>query len=367
MQLCDYITEKSSLWEELEEKKLPIVLHGMGDGAVKLLDILTERGLKCDAVFASDGFVRHQNFMGYTVKSLSEVEQELGSFTVLTAFATRLENVSQNIRKVACRHPLFAPDINVYGDHREVFDVSFYNKFYTRLNSAFNMLSDENSRLIYASLINYKLSGKLEHLDRMFALSNKKAYYDYSKIISYADLGAYNGDTLREAAEDYQNLKRAVALEPDEKNFKKLLLTAKELSGIDTHCYNSAAWHTNTTLTISEGAGRNSSLNSSKDENLQKKKQKEVNAISLDSIYFDTLSLIKYDVEGSELSALRGSRNTIDRLKPVIRLSIYHNNRDLFTLFEEFADRGYKMYLNQKCFYIPAWDVELIAVSDRYE
>ena len=73
--------------------------------------------------------------------------------------------------------------------------------------------------------------------------------------------------------------------------------------------------------------------------------------------------LIKMDVEGNEINALEGCRKFFENSSPVLRISIYHNNRDLFEVFEKIEElkKGYKFTISQKCAYIPAWDVELVA------
>lgn len=42
------------------------------------------------------------------------------------------------------------------------------------------------------------------------------------------------------------------------------------------------------------------------------------------------VGLIKLDVEGYELEALIGAKETIKKFKPVIVISVYHKGQDLF-------------------------------------
>ena len=63
-----------------------------------------------------------------------------------------------------------------------------------------NLFCDEESRRIFDEVIAYRLDGKISHL--LSAVTDKSEIYrkilDSGTIKSYADLGAYNGDTLRE-------------------------------------------------------------------------------------------------------------------------------------------------------------------------
>ena len=64
----------------------------------------------------------------------------------------------------------------------------------------YNKLADEQSRKVFANVLNYKLSGRPEYLwqcetDRTEDLMQ---LFSFGKEESYLDLGAYDGDTVRE-------------------------------------------------------------------------------------------------------------------------------------------------------------------------
>ncbi len=363
--LNSFIKEKISLWKKLESTSLPIILYGMGDGAVKLLSILNKRNIRVSGIFASDEFARYNEFCSFTVKKLQDIEKEFEEFIILTAFASRLDEVCDRIFSLADRHELYVPDINVVRDPNEVFDEEFYGKNYNRLERVFSALSDNRSREVFTTLINYKLSGKVEYLKRLEELRLQEApLYDREKIHTFADFGAYTGDTITEALSLYPNIKRACGFEPDKKTFKKL---EKNVSALSCHIeiFNAAAHSSNRELELFEGAGRNTVLKGCANINhaLQKKNERVVTALRADTAISFIPDLIKLDVEGSEVEALEGCRTFFENSRPIVRASIYHNNRDLFEIFEklESLKKGYKLSLSQKCRYIPAWDIELVA------
>lgn len=61
------------------------------------------------------------------------------------------------------------------------------------------------------------------------------------------------------------------------------------------------------------------------------------------------VGLIKFDIEGSEFSGLRGALDTIRRFKPVLLISIYHSGRDFFEIkpYLESLDLGYKFTIKK--------------------
>lgn len=356
-------TPSFTLWEYLAETKKPIVIYGMGDGAEKIISVLEKKGITYRDIFASDGFVRGHSFRGKRVKSFSEIREEYEDFIILTAFASKQNDTVEMLYELSQKYELYAPDVNVSGDYTEVFDAEFYEKHSHELYGTMMML-EESERNIFCRILDFKISGKLKYLREADSLiASPYTRYRTDMIYRYADLGAYNGDTLKIALENYPNLSSAVLMEPDEKNFKKLCAYTQTLD-IETFTYNNAAWDCQSEMTLHMGFGKNTTL-SSIGSGMQKKKDRIINTLPLDDIA-DRADLIKYDVEGSEYEALEGSKKLITADFPVLIVSVYHNNNDLYRLprlIKSYAP--YKLYLNRKpC--IPAWELEIIAVHEKY-
>lgn len=359
--LCE--NPEFTLWEYLAQTPKPIVIYGMGDGAEKIIAVLEKKGIEYRDIFASDGFVRGHSFHGMRVKSFDEIKAAYGDFIILLAFAAKLDATVKMLYDLSEKYELYAPDVNVSGDYTEVFDAEYYAAHREELYAAMNMF-EESAKEIFCRVLDFKISGKLEYLRKIDALSvPSRSYYNPASIRRYADLGAYNGDTLKDAVEKCHNLTDAVLFEPDEKNFKKLCAYAETLN-INAETHNNAAWNAECEMTLHMGFGKNTTLGKIGD-GMQKKKDKIVTALPLDAVCKNA-DLIKYDVEGSEYEALEGSKNVILSDKPILVVSAYHNNNDLFrlpTLMKSFYP--YKLYLCRKpC--IPAWELEIVAVNSKY-
>lgn len=75
-----------------------------------------------------------------------------------------------------------------------------------------------------------------------------------------------------------------------------------------------------------------------------------VNVDTIDNIVGDsTVSLIKMDIEGSELPALKGAINTLKKSRPVLAVSVYHRQEDLITIPQFIKDvyKNCRFYLRQ--------------------
>jgi FkbM family methyltransferase len=80
-----------------------------------------------------------------------------------------------------------------------------------------------------------------------------------------------------------------------------------------------------------------------------------IQATTIDSACSDVVSLIKLEVEGSELRALMGARATINSNRPRLAISVYHKPEDLITLMQFIRDTGlhYRMSLRQHNPWVP--------------
>ena len=186
-----------------------------------------------------------------------------------------------------------------------------------------------------------------------------------------ADLGAYTGDSLRELMTYAPGLQGALAMEPDARTFRKLSRFARELAdsghGPVIRPVPKGAWSGAGLLTFSGTGNRNASLVAGTDT-----VQAHAAAVAVDTpdavwdqvMGRDTpVDFIKYDVEGAEAEALRGSQSLISRYAPALLVSAYHRSADLFTLpllVRALAPR-HALYLRRRDS-VPAWDINLYAL-----
>lgn len=338
------------LWENLKNTNKPIMLYGFGDGADKILKVCTEKDIKISGIFASDNFKKNIIYKGHKVYKYSEVP--FNDFIILVAFGTYLQGVIEEIHKMSERYELYAPDVPVYGSG--VFDNEFVKTYDEDINKAYNYLADELSKNVFMDTLNFKLTGKLKYLrdtDKDEVFNNILKLNDNETFI---DLGAYNGDTIREFLKYTNNkYKEIIAFEPDIKNFTKLnnFIKDNDLQNITT--YNVASNINDESIIFGAKSSRGSSFSS---EGI------EIKAKSVDSLEI-AVSLLKMDVEGFERQTLLGAKNTLVKYKPKLNIAAYHRNEDFFSLINLIKDINpeYKIYLRHHP-YIPAWDTNIYCI-----
>ncbi|MGN0458823.1 MAG: FkbM family methyltransferase [Eubacterium sp.] len=340
------LINEENVWDNLKNSGKPIVLYGMGLGAEKIMATLDEYGLKADDIFASDEFVRGHSFKGYRVLKYSEVCEKYDDFNVVLCFATHLDEVIERIAQIDAKHTVYAPDVPVAGGG--LFSKEYYKEHEEEFERVYSLLADDESKRVYREILNFKVSGKIQYLLNSFC-DKKKIYSDILRLgenENIIDLGAYDGDTIREFVEatngKYEHI---TALEPDSKSFKKLIKNTEGMENTDA--FNMGAWNKRDTLIFSARAGRNSKLSA---------EGTSVEVTDIDSLKTPA-TFIKMDIEGSEMKALEGMQKTITERRPKLYICAYHRNEDLFALplkVLQYRD-DYKIYFRHSK-YIPAWE-----------
>ena len=365
-------TVTHDLWEYLKESQKTVVLYGMGNGADKILSVLAERGIPVGGIFASDGFARGNLFHGMPVRTWSDVKAEFGAenVIVLLSFGTSRPEVLENVLRIRQEAELYAPDVPAFGD--TLFTRTFYEEHMEEFLAVRNLLSDEESRRIFDNILSYKLSGDIGFL--LDSESDEDEIWQEiihpETIRAAADLGAYNGDTIRRLLEKGENIQTVWAMEPDGRNYKKLEAYAEGEMRARVIPVNAGAWNEETILFFDKSGNRNASFEKNRSQTLADRPLKvaEVKALPLDRVLDGArVDYIKYDVEGSEREALDGSCKTLAEHTPTLLVSLYHRSEDVFALplhIQKIAPH-YKGFYLRRMAGVPAWDINLYVTKEN--
>ncbi len=344
---------EKELWQILKASDKPIVLYGMGNGADKIINVLNEKGISFSGVFASDGFVRNKFFHGHKISSYNELEQKYGKMIVLLCFGSARAEVLENIRRISARQELYAPDVPVIGGG--LFTKDFCREHEKELRWVYSRLADDQSRKTFENTVKYKLTGKLSYLYDC-EVAPDEPYNTFLKLTdseAFLDLGAYNGDTVADFVNRVTSYKHITAVEPDAKTFKKLLKNTEKLS--DTECINLCISDFDGQGFFGMRGGRSSGTSDG---------QIKAQFSTIDSLSEKTApTYIKMDIEGEELNAIKGAKNTISIHKPKMLIACYHRNEDIFTLPKAVLDLNcdYQLYMRHFTS-VPAWDTNFYFV-----
>lgn len=158
------------------------------------------------------------------------------------------------------------------------------------------------------------------------------SFLQFSDEEVFIDAGCYDFRSSLALARHCKHVKKVYAFEPDPKNYEKCLKVAgarsrKRIKNVQILPY--GAWSEKTTLAFSaQGEGYSSFCDQEAAESVL------LPVTSIDSVVDpnDRVTTIKMDIEGSELEALKGAKETILRDKPKLAICIYHKPEDLWEI-----------------------------------
>lgn len=217
--------------------------------------------------------------------------------------------------------------------------LSFYATNINRINDILDKLDDEYSRdtvHAYCKYLQTKNAADIDsywHYDQYFP----KGLFS-SRNGCFIDAGAYNGKTAKEMCEKNPDCEKVICFEPI-KNFIPLITKNLEKWRLEdkVEVHNAALYSENGILRFDEG-GTGSTMSD---------KGIVVTTEALDELELDDVSFVKMDIEGAELEALKGARNTIIKCHPYLAVCIYHKPEDIIEIPTYIMNLGikYKYYI----------------------
>lgn len=227
--------------------------------------------------------------------------------------------------------------------------------------AAFELWGNEDSRQEYLAQLRFRLFLDFDGLpsppsdvqyfpDNLFHIHTKEVFID---------CGAFDGDTIRTFIERTNGrFKRIHALEPDPLNFRQLEEFVAALpwdvqNRITLHRTAAAEYRGQIGFTVTGNAS------SAADSTAMMK----VDCAPLDHILpTEVPTYIKLDIEGAEMDALKGAAGLIRQHKPMLAVSVYHQQDHLWRipLYLKTLFPGYQFFLrphNEE-----AWDLVCYAI-----
>jgi len=173
----------------------------------------------------------------------------------------------------------------------------------------------------------------------------------------YIDTGTYNGDTIKNFIKFCDNkYKKIYGFEPDSNNHDLLESNLQKENINNFHLIKKGTWNKNDVLFF-DSFGQGSCVNETG--------ALKIEVTTIDEVaQNDAVTFIKMDIEGAELYSLQGAKNTIQRDKPRLAISVYHKAEDILTipLYIHNLVPEYRFYLRHYSSGLYFYDTVLYAV-----
>lgn len=200
----------------------------------------------------------------------------------------------------------------------------YFGTHQKEVDSIAALFADDLSRDVYYAAIQYRKT----HNPKDAPVYSKQDQYFVKDIVPlsaqevFIDCGAFDGDTMKEfikaAKRHYQSI---VCFEPVKEYHKRL---EKRGKGKRVTAICAGVYKETTTLQFNAERGKGSAISTTEDAHTITVPVRSID----DTPECHDATFIKMDVEGSELDALHGAKQTILRNKPKLAICIYHRHRD---------------------------------------
>jgi FkbM family methyltransferase len=366
----------------------PVVLFGAGSAGRELLPLLIRHGVQ-PACFCDNDPSR----VGCLVGGLPVVAPDTLARDHRASLVVLATGAGQAAMRVQLR-ALGLPDEQLCAV-RDPTALSFYTHLAQwlwsdedltahepALQRVYDALSDERSRDLFVARIALFVRGADYRSFRRFLATFSDAqgrradgravremYLQFNNDVLrleqnevLVDGGAFDGDSTVEFIDACRRARVAygevICYEPDPQIHRELQRNMAVHARV--HCRPYGLWSRSETLRLAtaESVGRaNSAVVSARASEVDLRRSPspadgegviDIEARSIDDDCRDAaVSLIKMDLEGAELEALRGARRTLASRRPKLVISAYHKRNDIFELIEciREAAPGYRFHL----------------------
>lgn len=171
---------------------------------------------------------------------------------------------------------------------------------------------------------------------------NDEQYFDELIKLSdneiFVDIGVFDGGTTLNFLDRCNHTYKAIHMfEPNDECYQQISDNILKFDNIYLHKI--GAWNKKEVLKFSVDSGSSHIENNCDGIT--------INVDAIDNYLLDGATFIKMDVEGAELNALKGAKETITKYKPKLAISIYHKPEDIFEILAHIKNLvpEYKFYI----------------------
>ncbi len=287
-----------------------------------------------------------KNLAGQTVPGIGEVREfkevtrGLQYYQVIIASVAYRDEIERDIRRIAPDCEVFYFTFPLTISLGTVPSAEEYRSFLrsnaVRIERVNGFFQDELSQKTLLALLKARLSWNLDYVKDV-CVGNEYFPEDIIRLQRdevFFDCGAWEGDTVREfLRRTGGQMKKAVCFEPGEQQtraFSRFFANDLQIGRIELipKC-------------LSDTVGSLYFENTEETTGSHVTSEAKDGCVSVPSVTIDSIAqcepdvtFIKMDIEGSELSALRGAECTIRKCQPKLAICVYHKPEDIFEIPE---------------------------------
>lgn len=324
-----------------ELKREAVILYGAGFAGRECRKILQEQSINIEFLVDDDKTKWGKDIEGLPIKSYEDFVKYCSKKEKVNVVLTSIYGVqiSKRIEKI--------PNATIYEMYdwytEVVMPERFGEKLYTdeeldkykkNTDDLKEYLEDDESYKVFQNLYQYMVTGNINYITEISTVEEQyfiKEVCEYlgNNEISVVDAGAYEGELIRAILENHLNVKEWYCFETNTENYQILKKNAYENNFIGKQvCVNKGLWNEHIWMNV-KGDGTSSKVVEGD------RGEDQVEMVTIDEFFQDIhIDLIKMDIEGAEMNALKGGMEVIKRDRPILAISIYHSIEDYYDIMK---------------------------------
>ena len=333
-------SSSKNIFDEMRKEMRPLIMWGAGSMSVSVRKLLEKEDIRIDA-FWIDNCEVDTNIDGIPIMNMEDLMQKYEKINVVFGHS-KYELADEISKKYSFINKCYCLVNVCYGQWKRI-EYNFVKEHIEEYMTSYNMLSDERSKECFIAYLNCKMSEDFRYL--LGCCDEKASYFSnpFFRINAdewYVDIGAYNGDTIREFLDTVDEFSGNIyAIEPENESFEELSRMIEEMEVDNVELFQCGCWNENTVLKFAQKE-ESSSIDAEGTQELQ--------VYTLDSL------LDKQRVTMIKINFLYGVAETI--LGATEILKTYHPKLAITVGFDEWGiiripqiikeiDSDYKIYL----------------------
>lgn len=333
---------RSLIIRDLKMDNVPVVIYGTGKFGKAVAECMISHDIPILCFLDEDRYWFEGKVLivqGKEIQCLTKVQMEEVNTTYNLLLGMINYSLLSQLRNEFSRCH-YIEYLDVFPPH--IIQKTFLEENRETIREIYSILQDTESKKVLEAYLHARYTGDVQRLSKLIHVGDY--LYDWellqlSKNDVVVDGGAYIGDTIFEMRQYIGELpKKVFAFEPDRKNLEQLISKFNEEDNIQP--VEAGLFSRDDTLHFAASGTLGSSISECAEELVS------VQALDLHEKYKE-VSVIKMDIEGSELEALRGCERLIRERRPRLAICIYHRNEDLLDIYNYLKQFSYQFYMRQ--------------------
>ena len=307
--------------------------------------------------------------MNYIDKNFYNIIDEIKSkdvydiyFHILEKFKNISENTQRSMERFFAKYDYWGELKIDNGYYKVLFNkAEIFKKYADDYVKLYESLKDYKSKYVLFAILNDFYNFDFVNLKNATEYCFKH-YFDLNLIPKlkenvFVDVGAYVGDTVLDYVESYgkESFQKIYCYEICQENIDKMKINLKNFDNIEIK---------REAVSDKKGKLKFDLDNDISSNHISPGGKIEVEGVALDEDIKEKISMVKMDIEGSEMKALAGMKEHIKNDTPILLISVYHNNTDLVEIpkYIRSLNKNYDYYLRYYGGCVYATEIVLFAL-----